>query len=298
MSLAEPIAKSVTLDTTHALTFLHGKGIAHRDIKPCVCISTFKRLAYWCKVLSTRTFSFSLSIHWSLRLVTSAWRRYKQISWWVHKYQYVISSLVFIVKQRTIVGTPHFMAPEIRAGRGSYNLLVDSWSLGCVIFNMYVLHMLLFLLTLTAVLFPRLSGARPFEDGQNHDLRDISRLRPRYSLLPNNVTPDGAYHSYFEDNMPQYWFPLTSYSPDGHCAIVGNRAGASVGSEGFDQDSMAKTYPTALVTGRVGWVVGSILFPADILLFMFYRYSVRAVGYRTRFLSSDPETWIATIASR
>ena len=35
---AEPLVKSVTLDSTSALKFLHGQGIAHRDIKPSVCI--------------------------------------------------------------------------------------------------------------------------------------------------------------------------------------------------------------------------------------------------------------------
>ena len=39
---------------------------------------------------------------------------------------------------QTVVGTPFFMAPEIRYGKTPYGLTVDSWSLGCVIFNMCV----------------------------------------------------------------------------------------------------------------------------------------------------------------
>lgn len=42
--LAEPLAKSVTLDMTGALKYLHGRGIAHRDIKPQVCQRLSERL--------------------------------------------------------------------------------------------------------------------------------------------------------------------------------------------------------------------------------------------------------------
>lgn len=31
----------------------------------------------------------------------------------------------------TIIGTPHYMAPEIITGKG-YNMLVDLWSVGCL----------------------------------------------------------------------------------------------------------------------------------------------------------------------
>ena len=34
--IAEPVAKSVTLDVTHALQYVHSLGIAHRDLKPSV----------------------------------------------------------------------------------------------------------------------------------------------------------------------------------------------------------------------------------------------------------------------
>lgn len=34
--LVEPVAKSVTLDVTHALQYVHSLGIAHRDLKPSV----------------------------------------------------------------------------------------------------------------------------------------------------------------------------------------------------------------------------------------------------------------------
>ena len=35
----------------------------------------------------------------------------------------------------TIVGTPHYMAPEVVMGRG-YGLEVDYWSLGCIIYEL------------------------------------------------------------------------------------------------------------------------------------------------------------------
>ncbi len=39
-----------------------------------------------------------------------------------------------MVKTNTIIGTPHYMAPEILLGKG-YGLLVDLWSLGIYIYN-------------------------------------------------------------------------------------------------------------------------------------------------------------------
>ena len=36
-------------------------------------------------------------------------------------------------RTKTIIGTPHYMAPEIVLGKG-YSYYVDFWSLGCTVF--------------------------------------------------------------------------------------------------------------------------------------------------------------------
>lgn len=38
-------------------------------------------------------------------------------------------------KTFTIIGTPHYMAPEVFQGKG-YSFQVDLWSLGCLIFEL------------------------------------------------------------------------------------------------------------------------------------------------------------------
>jgi len=36
----------------------------------------------------------------------------------------------------TIIGTPHYMAPEIIGGKG-YNIMVDLWSIGKILYKSY-----------------------------------------------------------------------------------------------------------------------------------------------------------------
>ncbi|KAK7680741.1 hypothetical protein QCA50_016049 [Cerrena zonata] len=129
-ALDELVAKSVTLDVTGALKYLHKQQIAHRDIKPNnILISSVDPLI-------TKVCDFGLA------------------------------KSMADERMATVAGTPHFMAPEVANGQGSYDLTVDSWSLGCVIFNM-------------------LAGVRPF--GTEHG-------RIKYALrgtsLPTSISAD------------------------------------------------------------------------------------------------------------
>ncbi|KAK7678740.1 hypothetical protein QCA50_018322 [Cerrena zonata] len=130
-TVLEPLTKAMAKDATDALKFLHSKGIAHRDIKPC------NILIFSLNPFITKIGDFGLA---------------KPVS-----------------TDMTMVGTPPFMALEIRYGKAPYGFPVDSWGLGCVIFNM-------------------LAGTRPFED-RHDEVPQKDRWRPRYNLLPKEVSP-------------------------------------------------------------------------------------------------------------
>lgn len=48
----------------------------------------------------------------------------------------IMCHIVNAVNYKIRVGTPGYMAPEIENGRGPCTAAVDSWGLGCVLFNL------------------------------------------------------------------------------------------------------------------------------------------------------------------
>lgn len=46
----------------------------------------------------------------------------------------ILSSKQGMARTYTIIGTPHYMAPEIITGKG-YSFMVDLWSLGIVLYE-------------------------------------------------------------------------------------------------------------------------------------------------------------------
>ncbi|KAJ7140506.1 kinase-like domain-containing protein [Mycena crocata] len=101
--LSEKMAKHLTFQLCQALSYIHGKGITHRDLKPENVLLTTDNPPI------VKVADFGLA-----KIVDSA------------------------TMLRTMCGTPSYLAPEVvtQQNNSGYDSLVDSWSVGVIIFSM------------------------------------------------------------------------------------------------------------------------------------------------------------------
>lgn len=101
--MSEDAAKDLAREMLQALKYLHSQGIVHRDIKPSNCVLE--------KELGTRVrlIDFDLCFFWKAG----------------------------DPKMRYACGTPGYMSPELRRGKG-YTSQTDMWSLGVTLFRLLV----------------------------------------------------------------------------------------------------------------------------------------------------------------
>ncbi|KAJ7028545.1 kinase-like domain-containing protein [Mycena alexandri] len=101
--LDEATAKHITYQLCQALAYIHGKGITHRDLKPENVLLTSDTPPI------VKVADFGLAK--------------------------IVDSMTML---KTMCGTPSYLAPEVVTQQGSsgYDSLVDSWSVGVILFSM------------------------------------------------------------------------------------------------------------------------------------------------------------------
>ncbi|KAG2154460.1 kinase-like domain-containing protein [Suillus bovinus] len=104
--LKEPMAVHIIAQVCDALAYIHSKGIAHRDLKPENVLLTTDNPPI------VKVADFGLAK--------------------------VVDSVTFL---RTMCGTPAYLAPEVvtQQNQEGYDHLVDSWSVGVIVFCMFTL---------------------------------------------------------------------------------------------------------------------------------------------------------------
>lgn len=104
--LKEPLAVHIIAQVCDALAYIHSKGIAHRDLKPENVLLTTENPP------TVKVADFGLAK--------------------------VVDSVTFL---RTMCGTPAYLAPEVvtQQNQEGYDHLVDSWSVGVIVFCMFTL---------------------------------------------------------------------------------------------------------------------------------------------------------------
>jgi serine/threonine protein kinase len=169
----EDDCRQITSQVLRGLTFMHGEGFAHRDIKPQV------------RALQ----EISSFVQCSIERCADIWRKNVLIqqcptpvqhgSWWVKLADFGISKRLSAATSgnSTLIGTEEYMAPELfdRTGLSDINYqATDMWGLGV---------MTLFLLT----------KCRPFQNRRFAFQYEMSPERhfPRGSLDDCHVTLDG-----------------------------------------------------------------------------------------------------------
>ncbi|KAH8702036.1 kinase-like domain-containing protein, partial [Talaromyces proteolyticus] len=109
-SISEDEVKEITIDVLNGLQIMHYEKFAHRDLKPSNIFVVQKP---------------------------------PESRWWVKIGDFGISKRAEhgITSLHTVIGTPHYMAPEITGDldidepTSVYDTAVDMWSLGCVIYK-------------------------------------------------------------------------------------------------------------------------------------------------------------------
>lgn len=105
--LTEAEALHIFRQLVEGLGFLHSQGVIHRDLKPeNVLVSRTGKGPGACSLLDVKIADFGLS-----KVVGDGFS-----------------------EARSTVGSPRYMAPEVVAGGGSYDVRADLWSLGILLF--------------------------------------------------------------------------------------------------------------------------------------------------------------------
>ncbi|KAI0058110.1 kinase-like protein [Artomyces pyxidatus] len=161
--LDEPMAIHITRQICCAMAYIHGKGIAHRDLKPENVLMT-KDDPPIAKVAD-----FGLAK--------------------------AVDSFTML---KTMCGTPSYLAPEVvnQSSNEGYDHLVDSWSVGVIVFSMFVQPALVpdyYALRRAAL---RLTGSSPFiEDETVTDLkRRIAERTIDWSVLDSSGVSNACHH--------------------------------------------------------------------------------------------------------
>ncbi|TFY79147.1 hypothetical protein EWM64_g4868, partial [Hericium alpestre] len=140
--LSEEAAKHITRQMCGALAHIHARGITHRDLKPENVLVTLENPP----VVKIADFGLAK----------------------------VVDSLTML---RTMCGTPSYLAPEVvtQTGGSGYDQLVDSWSVGVIVFSMSVYHITKEMPAPTIIEFHktiRLTNSTPFvESSTSPDVR-------------------------------------------------------------------------------------------------------------------------------
>eukprot|EP01134_Creolimax_fragrantissima_P001653 CFRG1653T1 len=132
-TLSETQCKVIFRPLLEAVRYLHGEGIAHRDIKPANILLS---LSADFEVLAVKVADFGFA------------KRKTQENQW-----------------KTQIGTPAYTAPEIRQGGNEYDLKVDMWALGVMLYEM-------------------LCGTQPF---QQHEEKVVSFSEPIWKSVSLDV---------------------------------------------------------------------------------------------------------------
>ncbi|KAI0665869.1 kinase-like domain-containing protein [Trametes maxima] len=138
--ISEELAQYFTYQMCDALAYIHRQGIAHRDLKPENVLLTNDNPP----VVKVADFGLAKAIDGQTML-------------------------------RTVCGTPVYLAPEVvTQGPEGYDLLVDSWSVGVIVFSMLTMSI-------------------PFdEDSQVEVTQLIANRRVRWDILhDHNISEEG-----------------------------------------------------------------------------------------------------------
>ncbi|KIM40164.1 hypothetical protein M413DRAFT_413516 [Hebeloma cylindrosporum] len=140
--LCEVDACDITYQICDALAYIHSKGITHRDLKPeNVLLTTHKP-----PIVKVADFGLAK----------------------------VVDSLTML---RTMCGTPSYLAPEVvkQENREGYDNLVDSWSVGVIVFSM-------------------LTNSGPFIEDENEEVRTrIIKRTIDWKTLENKAVSQDAF---------------------------------------------------------------------------------------------------------
>lgn len=129
---------------TLLVQYVHSLGITHRDLKPEVSVIHCAHTELWLWVVSHRTFYLPKAIRLTLKLRILDLRRpstAKQCWRCALVFDNFQSDRTWSLVQ-TMCGTPAYLAPEIvmQTNMQGYDNLVDSWSVGAIVFSMCVFN--------------------------------------------------------------------------------------------------------------------------------------------------------------
>ncbi|KAF7315937.1 Pkinase-domain-containing protein [Mycena indigotica] len=153
--LTEPMSQHITYQLCQALAHIHSKGITHRDLKPENVLLTKENPP----VVKVADFGLAK----------------------------IVDSMTML---RTMCGTPSYLAPEVvtQQNHSGYDSLVDSWSVGVIVFCMQVPFVLFLIRAYPDI---RITNTTPFIENSVGDLRTkIAERTIDWTQLDNQCWTD------------------------------------------------------------------------------------------------------------